>query len=100
MRNVLTPEIVDDFLHDPQTTHILRGIRHKDSWDQALDRRDADTAAAIKELLAMWQDEHPLKVGRYGVAALNQFRNGDGKFFFIKCSHNNLLYVQSAGAGG
>lgn len=63
MRKVLTPEIVDDFLHDPQTTHLIRGMRHKDSWDRAVDLRDADTQAAIKELLAMWQTEHPLKVG-------------------------------------
>ncbi len=63
MRGVLTPKIVDDFLHDPQTMHLIRGMRHKDSWDQAVNRRDADTAAAIKELLAMWQTEHPLKVG-------------------------------------
>ena len=63
MRKALTPEMVYDFLHDPQTTHLIRGMRHKDSWDQAVDRRDADTAAAIKELLSMWQDEHPLKVG-------------------------------------
>lgn len=63
MRKALTPEMVDDFLHDPQTTRLIRGMRHKDSWDQAVDRRNADTKAAIKELLSMWQDEHPLKVG-------------------------------------
>ena len=63
MRDALTPEIVDDFLHDPQTMHLIRGMRHKDSWDRAVDRRDADTEAAIKELLAMWQTEHPLEVG-------------------------------------
>lgn len=63
MRKALTPEIVDDFLHDPQTTHLIRGMRHKDSWDRAVDLRDADTQAAIKELLAMWQTENPLDVG-------------------------------------
>lgn len=63
MRKALTPEIVDDFLHDPHTVSLMRGMRHKDSWDRAVDLRDADTQAAIKELLAMWQTEHPLEVG-------------------------------------
>ena len=63
MRKALAPEMVDDFLHDPQAVSLMRGMRHKDSWDRAVDLRDADTQAAIKELLAMWQTEHPLKVG-------------------------------------
>lgn len=63
MAKVLTPAIVDDFLHDPRVLSLIRGMRHKDSWDRAVDLRNADTRAAIKELLAMWQTEHPLEVG-------------------------------------
>ena len=63
MADVLTPEIVDDFLHDPHVLSLMRGMRHKDSWDRAVDLRNANTRAAIKELLAMWQTEHPLEVG-------------------------------------
>lgn len=53
MAKVLTPEIVDDFLHDSRVLSLIRGMRHKDSWDRAVDLRNADTRAAIKELLAM-----------------------------------------------
>lgn len=63
MSKALTPEIVDDFVHDPHTVSLMRGMRHKDSWDRAVDLRDADTQAAIAELLALWQQEHPLEVG-------------------------------------
>jgi hypothetical protein len=70
MGKALTPEIVDDFLHDPHAVSLMRGMRHKDSWDRAVDLRDADTQAAIKELLAMWQAEHPLEVGSVVISDL------------------------------
>lgn len=61
--SVLTKEMVVDFINDPAVVALDRRQHHALAWHRSFDARMDDAEDAVRELLNMWQAEHPIKVG-------------------------------------